>query len=247
MFFIDQLIDPYGSASSSSGGKFNEPIVDENQKNEKSNNKNQNNNNNNNNTNNKQKQKPTVSPLPYSTKVKIISDICGGLSHLHNLNIVHGDIKPQNVLLDLASPLHAHLEQSATTTTTTTITSTTKHSTPTKKNKHKQEKKEEIVEIINNKVEIKGAKISDMGLAKKLAAEQHSFSSSNAGRGTIGWQSPEQILGQRVSRKSDVFALGCLIYYVLMDGHHPFGEVHDLFKFVSRFDFEIFSIIFLEI
>ena len=55
--------------------------------------------------------------------------------------------------------------------------------------------------------------------------------------GSAGWQAPEVLalyvaiadgseLADKVrpSRKVDLFSLGCLIYFVLTDGHHPFGE-----------------------
>lgn len=71
-------------------------------------------------------------------------------------------------------------------------------------------------------------KISDMGLAKKLEQERASFSTT-AARGTIGWQPPE-ILGDKtragglkMTKKVDIFALGCIFYYVLT-GKHPFGD-----------------------
>ena len=50
---------------------------------------------------------------------------------------------------------------------------------------------------------------------------KNSFSSHNPG--TIGWQSPELLRGDRQSKKVDVFSLGCLIYFFLTDGFHPFG------------------------
>jgi serine/threonine-protein kinase/endoribonuclease IRE1 len=73
-----------------------------------------------------------------------------------------------------------------------------------------------------------------MGLAKKLEQERASFSTT-AARGTIGWQPPE-VLGDKkhtgsgkvlkMTKKVDVFALGCIFYYVLT-GQHPFGDRYE--------------------
>ena len=65
-------------------------------------------------------------------------------------------------------------------------------------------------------------RISDMGLAKKLEKHQHSFSSQNPG--TVGWQAPEWLSGGRQSKKVDIFSLGCVIFYILTNGEHPFGD-----------------------
>lgn len=66
-------------------------------------------------------------------------------------------------------------------------------------------------------------KISDMGLAKKLDHGENSFSTQSS-TGTLGWQAPEQMdLNARQSTKIDIFALGCIIFYCLTEGKHPFG------------------------
>mmetsp|Transcript_8450 Transcript_8450/g.31204 ORF Transcript_8450/g.31204 Transcript_8450/m.31204 type:complete len:931 (+) Transcript_8450:153-2945(+) len=87
------------------------------------------------------------------------------------------------------------------------------------------------------------AKLADMGISKKLDADQSSFDTL-ASSGTFGWQAPEQLLKSsrmsssddssstrgassgtlRLTRGIDIFSLGCLIFYVLSEGKHPFGE-----------------------
>lgn len=128
-------------------------------------------------------------------KRNILQQLALGMLHLHDINVVHRDIKPQNVL----------------------ITSTGQ------------------------------IKISDMGLAKKL--ENEAISLSTAAQGTIGWQAPEIVIAKaeprsgessksgsgssgsgeakgtrvKVSKRVDIFSLGCLFYYVLTR-RHPFGD-----------------------
>eukprot|EP00293_Proteomonas_sulcata_P020599 CAMPEP_0184300394 /NCGR_PEP_ID=MMETSP1049-20130417/10813_1 /TAXON_ID=77928 /ORGANISM="Proteomonas sulcata, Strain CCMP704" /LENGTH=285 /DNA_ID=CAMNT_0026611099 /DNA_START=74 /DNA_END=931 /DNA_ORIENTATION=+ len=65
-------------------------------------------------------------------------------------------------------------------------------------------------------------KISDMGLSKRLDKEQSSFETLSAG--TIGWRAPELILGERCTKAVDIFAVGCIMHYLLTGGHHVFGE-----------------------
>ncbi len=66
------------------------------------------------------------------------------------------------------------------------------------------------------------AKISDMGLARRVDSRNHSFSTLTGG--TVGYQAPEVLQGQRQSSSVDVWGFGCLAYFVLSHGHHPFGD-----------------------
>jgi len=89
-------------------------------------------------------------------------------------------------------------------------------------------------------------KIADMGLAKRLnISEGTSFEthvaggpSANNAAGTSGWQAPERLSQGRQSRSVDVFSLGCLMYYALTGGSHPFGDrlERDSNVLANRFD-----------
>jgi eukaryotic-like serine/threonine-protein kinase len=72
-------------------------------------------------------------------------------------------------------------------------------------------------------------KVLDFGLAKQMpaahAADTESIAtmdSSLPGQilGTIAYMSPEQILGQKIDQRSDLFSLGIILYEMLM-GKHP--------------------------
>ncbi|CAH2037698.1 unnamed protein product, partial [Iphiclides podalirius] len=69
------------------------------------------------------------------------------------------------------------------------------------------------------------AMISDFGLSKKLNIGRVSFSRRSGVTGTDGWIAPEMINGERTTTSVDIFSLGCVFYYVLSCGHHPFGDV----------------------
>eukprot|EP00019_Armaparvus_languidus_P001633 CAMPEP_0168605392 /NCGR_PEP_ID=MMETSP0420-20121227/15946_1 /TAXON_ID=498008 /ORGANISM="Pessonella sp." /LENGTH=230 /DNA_ID=CAMNT_0008644853 /DNA_START=312 /DNA_END=1004 /DNA_ORIENTATION=- len=81
------------------------------------------------------------------------------------------------------------------------------------------------------------AKLSDMGLARQFQSDSSSFSTER-GVGSVGWQAPEllsrlassqsetvdnDVIQPRLTRQVDLFALGCLIFFTLTGGHHPFG------------------------
>ena len=69
------------------------------------------------------------------------------------------------------------------------------------------------------------AMISDFGLCKKLKVGRMSFSRRSGVAGTEGWIAPEMLLGHRSTTcMVDIFSMGCVYYYLLTKGKHPFGE-----------------------
>ena len=60
-------------------------------------------------------------------------------------------------------------------------------------------------------------KILDFGLAKSLAMNETDMTGDGAGMvmGTMGYMSPEQVRGQTVDHRSDVFAFGVVLYEML--------------------------------
>ncbi len=69
-------------------------------------------------------------------------------------------------------------------------------------------------------------KILDFGISKKVMDEKSDFfqqENGQIGKFTIGFASPEQINKNAVSTKSDVYALGTLLYYMLTD-QLPYGS-----------------------
>ena len=68
------------------------------------------------------------------------------------------------------------------------------------------------------------AKVLDFGIAK---ATQRSSGLTEAGevKGKLAYMAPEQVRGRSVDRRTDVFALGTLLY-TLTTGHHPWKGDH---------------------
>jgi len=81
-----------------------------------------------------------------------------------------------------------------------------------------------LISMPGKKGEVR-AMISDFGLCKKLKLGRMSFSRRSGVAGTEGWIAPEMMLGNRSTTCSvDIFSLGCVYYFVLSDGAHPFGD-----------------------
>lgn len=69
------------------------------------------------------------------------------------------------------------------------------------------------------------AMISDFGLCKKLSFGRQSLSKVSGTIGTFGWMAPEiDDPLQKVTCAVDIFSAGCVLYYVLSNGEHPFGD-----------------------
>ncbi|XP_077575176.1 serine/threonine-protein kinase/endoribonuclease IRE1 isoform X2 [Stigmatopora nigra] len=71
------------------------------------------------------------------------------------------------------------------------------------------------------------ALISDFGLCKKIQDGRNSLSFRSGALGTEGWIAPELVLsisGKKLTTAVDIFSAGCVFYYVLSRGKHPFGD-----------------------
>lgn len=90
--------------------------------------------------------------------------------------------------------------------------------------------------------------ISDFGLCKTLPDNMSTLIGTTGNAGTVGWKAPELILqprdmgmgsstghsrdssastdpvSQGVKRAVDIFSLGCVFFYVLTNGSHPFDD-----------------------
>ncbi|XP_074569388.1 serine/threonine-protein kinase/endoribonuclease IRE1a [Curcuma longa] len=68
------------------------------------------------------------------------------------------------------------------------------------------------------------AKLSDMGISKRLLEDMSCLSRNATGSGSSGWQAPEQLLHGRQTRAVDLFSLGCILFFCITKGKHPFGN-----------------------
>jgi len=132
-----------------------------------------------------------------------LQQLADGLCHLHKLRIIHRDIKPQNILVARPKRFDAA-----------------------------------------GKIRLV---ISDFGLGKNLPENVSTLVDPTGNAGTSGWKAPELISQPRetasnnthstshasdggvgshsgVKRAADIFSLGCLFFWVLTDGVHPFED-----------------------
>ena len=83
-------------------------------------------------------------------------------------------------------------------------------------------------------------KISDFRLCKRF--DQKGVTMSSVIQGTCRWFAPELLpflgdnqFGEKESPESDIFALGCVFYFFLTKGVHPFGmKAHLVMSRISR-------------
>ncbi|GMN59111.1 hypothetical protein TIFTF001_028204 [Ficus carica] len=64
--------------------------------------------------------------------------------------------------------------------------------------------------LIVNEISTLCAKLSDMGISRSCAA--------------TGWKAPEQLLCGQQTRATDMFSFGCILFFCITQGKHPFGE-----------------------
>lgn len=143
---------------------------------------------------------------------RALFQIASGLQHLHSLSIVHRDIKPQNILVT-SSPggrlkmllsdfgLSKRLDGMAQTSFSQTMNNpggTVGWRAP---------------EILRGDVSL------DLGDGSSTTSSTNTTRDGN-GNGNDGER-------KRLTRAVDIFALGCLTYYVLSNGEHPFGSRYE--------------------
>jgi len=104
--------------------------------------------------------------LPVRDVMKIIASVADALDYAHSRGVVHGNIKPSNIM------------------------------------------------VLKNRY----VKVTDFGIARIVTSSK---TSTGAVPGTPSYMSPEQIKGQDVDGRSDLFSLG-IVFYELLTGEKPF-------------------------
>ncbi|CAH9133590.1 unnamed protein product [Cuscuta epithymum] len=78
--------------------------------------------------------------------------------------------------------------------------------------------------VLITKERVLCAKVSDMGISKRLIGDMSSLGHHATGYGSSGWQAPELLLQGRQTRALDLFSLGCVLFHCITGGCHPFGN-----------------------
>jgi serine/threonine protein kinase len=115
-------------------------------------------------------------PVPIIEAISILKDVARALAYAHQHNVVHRDIKPDNILLSGGT-----------------------------------------------------AVVSDFGIAKAMdvaraaASGEHTLTSPGSSLGTPGYMAPEQVAGDNVDHRADIYAWG-VVAWELLAMRHPFAS-----------------------
>jgi len=112
-------------------------------------------------------------PMPYDTAARLLEEVARALAYAHDRGVVHRDVKPDNILLDLATGR---------------------------------------------------ALVSDFGIARVGSG---TTTGPQRVVGTAEFMSPEQVLGERVDPRSDLYSLGVVGFFAL-SGELPFVGPDDM-------------------
>ena len=97
---------------------------------------------------------------------------------------------------------------------------------------HRDLKPENIFINENNDI-----KIGDFGISKKLGTNKNSTYTEN-GKGTFGYMAPEIVQGGKITKKVDIYSLGCIIYELF-----HLSRYHDdkMWNGIKIIDYEIYN------
>jgi WD40 repeat protein/tRNA A-37 threonylcarbamoyl transferase component Bud32 len=118
--------------------------------------------------------------LDPSDAIGIVAQVASALDAAHTRGLVHRDVKPSNVLLDVAA---------------------------------RPDGSDHVY-------------LADFGLTRRVSEEDGSSDDGHL-MGTIDYVAPEQIAGEEIDGRADVYSLGCVLYECLV-GQPPFGRDSDL-------------------
>ncbi|EAL63023.1 hypothetical protein DDB_G0288803 [Dictyostelium discoideum AX4] len=76
--------------------------------------------------------------------------------------------------------------------------------------------------------------ISDLGLSKMNVSSTYNFSTNAIPTGQDGYHPVEVLLEKRKTKSVDVFSLGCLIYFIMTNGAHPFGDKFSRLRYITK-------------
>ena len=159
----------------------------------------------------------TVVDFECKSKKFLLYGIVQGLNELHTLNIVHGDMKPQNILFKKIHPNEYGMRFKA----VISDFGLSLQIEPGRRSKT----------VADGKIGTQGWRSKELIIAIENA-ESESKTSSNSQSSSMGDMSldnNQEISKVKGTKSTDIFALGCIIHYVLNERSdkwalHPFGN-----------------------
>ncbi|KAH9454485.1 hypothetical protein Pst134EB_014565 [Puccinia striiformis f. sp. tritici] len=176
----------------------------------------------------------------FNTK-KALKQITSGLRHLHKLKIVHRDIKPQNILISLTRSLP--VSSKATTKKAGNAKSFRMLISDFGLCKKLDLDESSFAQTANHAAGSFGYRAPEILKGQVNLNEQSNSTASSSmmnstvqnvgggGRngesnGSSSTSNPE-FSSHRLTRSIDIFSLGCIYYYILTKGDHPFGSRYE--------------------
>lgn len=121
-------------------------------------------------------------PINEENAIKIMKGLLAGFAYAHSKNIVHRDVKPNNVIISR---------------------------------------------------DFQTVKILDFGIAKILDDNSRNFTKDGTQMGTVYYMSPEQVRGQAIDKRSDIYSLG-VSFFQMITGINPYEKITTEFEIYNK-------------
>lgn len=163
-----------------------------------------------------------------------LKQVTQGLLHLHKLKIIHRDLKPQNILVASVAPLRMVISDFGLCRKLDVDESSFLQSSRAGGNNAPGSYGYRAPEVLRGEVDtsdlINKEEPAEEESLETTTTSSRSVNSGNYSLTAIASKKSTTSLGRKLTRSIDIFSLGCVFYFVLTNGDHPFG---------SRFEREV--------
>lgn len=121
-------------------------------------------------------------PIKEENAIKIMNGLLSGFAYAHSQNIVHRDVKPNNVIISR---------------------------------------------------DFNTVKILDFGIAKIINDNSKNLTKDGTQMGTVYYMSPEQVRGQKIDNRSDIYSLGVTLFQIVT-GINPYEKITTEYEIYSK-------------